>query len=879
MRVHAWVVLGLAMSVAAAQDIDLLAEASAWQAGTDGTGATMVPGPTPDARLAVRVDADGGAEDYPKLTLPLPEPQDWERFMRLRSRVRVTCDDPAVAAKNLTLVLYDQNTLREDLPDRPMTQQCIGHTVPVGQWVEFRDWLLTINRSSVPRLQLYLYEAPPGTKHTYTWEFAELQLEGVGEQAVAFDTEVYSDRAIRGARSETAAEVGTGDGLGLRLGRRGDVAVRLDGKAVGAPGNQPTGLLVRDAMTTDPPMMVGGEVRRDGRDATQRAEMTGPGLRVEATYRAGKDYLEVAGTVTDLRGADRAVTVYLALPVGDEPWTWWDSVAAPRTSGESGLELSYLEAGMGFGQNGMHSKYPLGAVTRPGVGLTLAVRMDEPVVHRIAYNPELRLFFVAVDLGLVSGQTIHGRSLAEAPFRFLLYRHDAEWGFRSALQRYYGFFPQFFTQRVETQGGWYVWGDMASTEGALDAGFRFHWGPSGPEAVKWDNEHGVLSLLYIEPDFYQQTMGDYPEAPTPEQAIERLRKVAEGDETELAAMEKLSYSTSYAPGNWVQEHSLREAVRTVSQAAMGSVSYDAAGRPYAQIGQFPWMGESQWGCIFPNNLDPDIPGGKGAFNVGVYLDYNLKAVEDAGARFSGIGLDSLCGYGQFSRANYRRDQFPYADVPLSFSATDRQPVLVGPFGTVEWLKALAEEMHGRGLVLMTNCSWGMTPGWLTFGAPYLDIFGAEATQFADPDFIRAIAYRKSCSDLPYNPRPPWEVAWHLLHGIYPGHGNELPEMTKHAALLRELNGLGWEPLTYARVDPPTLRLERYGSGASTHLVLHNPGDRPAAARVTLDLEALGLPAGTSAASRFGPPAEWADGVAEFTLGAKETTVLTVNGAE
>jgi hypothetical protein len=258
------------------------------------------------------------------------------------------------------------------------------------------------------------------------------------------------------------------------------------------------------------------------------------------------------------------------------------------------------------------------------------------------------------------------------------------------------------------------------------------------------------------------------------------------------------------------------------------------------IGQYPWMGESKWGCIFPCNLDPSIPQGKGWFNTRVYIDYNLRDYQPPGPHMDGIGLDSFGGYGQDSRANYRREHFRYAHFPLSFSAADRVPVQVVAFASVEWLRELAAEMHGRGLVLMTNCSWGSTPAWLTFAAPYLDIFGAEATQFADPDFIRAIAYRKPCTDLPYNPRPDWEVEWHLLHDIYPGHGNTVEVMGRYAGLLRDLSAAGWEPVTFARVEPAQLRIERYGSGDRVCLVVHNPGTDDVQASIRLDLAALGL---------------------------------------
>ena len=161
---------------------------------------------------------------------------------------------------------------------------------------------------------------------------------------------------------------------------------------------------------------------------------------------------------------------------------------------------------------------------------------------------------------------------------------------------------------------------------------------------------------------------------------------------------------------------------------------------------------------------------------------------------------------------------------LSFSALDHQPVQVAAFATVEWVRDLAREMRAQGKVLMANCSWGFTPGWLTFAAPYLDVFGAEATEFADPDFIRAIANRKPCTDLPYKPRPAWEVPRHWLHAIHPGHGNDLEAMRQSVGVLRELLAAGWEPIPGAR--QPEQRASSVTAGSRIYLVLHNPTKQP-----------------------------------------------------
>jgi len=179
---------------------------------------------------------------------------------------------------------------------------------------------------------------------------------------------------------------------------------------------------------------------------------------------------------------------------------------------------------------------------------------------------------------------------------------------------------------------------------------------------------------------------------------------------------------------------------------------------------------------------------------------------------------------------------------------------------------------------MANCSWNVTPAWLTFAAPYLDVFGAEAPRFADPEFARAIAYRKPCTDLPYNPVADWELPWHLVHGIFPGHGNKVELMAQYAEPLQQLAAAGWEPVTYARVEPAELRIERFGSGKRVFLVVHNPAEQPAGATVAVDWAALGLATDAPIAAVVGDaPTRQGDGLALTVPG--QGTVMFAVGAE
>lgn len=817
--------------------VSLVGNTKQWSADTDRNGAKVSLSKA-GRGLAVAVISDGGTEDFPKARRTFGQPQNWQPYDRIDMRLRVECNDPTVHHKKIVLVFYDDKTRSADVPGSPMRQQALSFTIPVNRWIELSESLATIQRSAIRELVLYLYEAPPPKAHQYRWKIAKLGFDKVTAETALFDMQVHGRSQIKGMQGRPVGSVTTDDGLELNIDDKGGISrIAIDGSTLGdARRDCPSGLLVRDVAKGGPPVMVGGTVEHSGRGISQTSQIASLGLNVSAAYTAHEGYTEIAGTVTDTQGKNRAVTVYMAIPVAEEAWKWWDSVAMARTDVGDSRELANLETGMGYGLCGSHSKYPLGALSlQDRGGLTLAIRMDEPAVHRIAYNARLHSFYLAIDLGLMPENRADGRPLSEAPFRILVYRHDPAWGFRSALHRYYAFFPGFFTKRVSREGGWFAWGDIGESAGALEAGFGFHWGPAGVKAVKWDNAHGPLALYYIEPQTYQQTMEDFSQEPSKEQVLERLQKLVQGDRVELAKVANqpyLVYPLSFGDGD------VSDKIRATAQLATKSFNYDISGLPYCTIGRIDWMHKSQWGAIFSCNLAPGIPEGRGQFNLQRIIFPALRDMEKSGAHYDGVALDSFGGFGEHAAVNYRSEHYRDSRFPLSFSAIDRRPVQVSFFTTVEWLGVLAEKLHGEKKVLMANCSWDYTPGWLAFAAPYLDIFGAEKPQFADPDFIRAITYRKPCTDMPYKPRPTWEVARHWLHAIHPGLGNDLQTMQQHAGLLQDLVAAGWEPITGARAAPADVRIERYGTTTPIYLVLHNPVDQPLSVEVRLEQEIL-----------------------------------------
>jgi hypothetical protein len=83
----------------------------------------------------------------------------------------------------------------------------------------------------------------------------------------------------------------------------------------------------------------------------------------------------------------------------------------------------------------------------------------------------------------------------------------------------------------------------------------------------------------------------------------------------------------------------------------------------------------------------------------------------------------------------------------------------------------------------------------------------------------------------------------LLYGVWPGSGNVgdpaqieplRPLYKRYMPLLRLLGQAGWEPIPYATVTPEPVVVERYGPTAGPlYLVIHNPSETPARAKLSL----------------------------------------------
>ncbi|HIE48407.1 TPA: hypothetical protein EYP84_05915, partial [Candidatus Bipolaricaulota bacterium] len=330
----------------------------------------------------------------------------------------------------------------------------------------------------------------------------------------------------------------------------------------------PGGFLIRDVASESDFRRPIGKVKRTDDGALWSATDDELQLRLMAHYKVMGNCIRIDGEVKDLTGRDRAVTVYFALPLNAIGW-WWSRDIRRNERIQVGNEYTNA-VHIGVGANGRMSWYPLAAVSYERDGVCIAVPLDVPRLFRIAYNATSRELFCAFDFGLSRDTK---KFPARATFSFVLYHFDARWRMRSALQKFYRIFAEAFVKRVEREGIWMPFTDIATVEGFEDFGFAFH---EGNNNVPFDDAHGIYSFVYVEPMSHWLPMPK--ETPrTYDAVIDTLHKDANGVRG--------------------------DARRRYAVATLTSGIYARDGRLTASIRKAPWCD----GALILLNPDPDLP--------------------------------------------------------------------------------------------------------------------------------------------------------------------------------------------------------------------------------------------------------------------------------
>ncbi len=576
---------------------------------------------------------------------------------------------------------------------------------------------------------------------------------------------------------------------------------------------------------------------------------------VELTCRAEglDDAVRFSLRVADTSGDDRAVTLRFQIPVKAEGWSWWDDLSTARTISKGKRYVRYDRDTKGTFPLFW---YPLGAISEGRErGLAFAVPMDPPTLARVGYDGD---FFIEFDLGLSRATS---KFPGRADLTFYLYGFHGEWGLRSAMKKYYDLFPKYFIRRTAREGLWLARTPTHKIEDPEDFGITFHQASSVmTDSVPLDNAMGLYTFLYDEParvgviiPFEKDQEEEVAARPSDEYVLAKLKE--------------------YAADPSLDEHA--SAVRVLDLA-----SHKPDGNPYVYVEAWREVG---WRCLFSSGPDPEVVVSESGETVlETWRKSQLPRILSLHCgRYDGQYIDSAEWLSD--TVNCRKDHFTYADHSLGFHEATGTPGIYTGVTRFKYLKAVRRELLCAGKLMMAN----FTPIRCGFFATLLDVAGTEvwhrreerATEstgdsasetgptVSEYDWrnLQAMYYRRAMMyQKPYCLLLQIPTAAKLrefgmerlvtymnlcaFFAMYPGLGHGLDQAPdpyrdlyrKYMPVIRSLGLAGWEPVTHAATDEPSLRVERYGywSQGTLHFAVRNFGDQQAEGRLTVDSAAL-----------------------------------------
>jgi hypothetical protein len=565
------------------------------------------------------------------------------------------------------------------------------------------------------------------------------------------------------------------------------------------------GLLAEQAQPAEAGFLL-RDVARNSDFVALGHEALGVKLTAQTRREAGVAFYDV--TLEDRTGQDRALTLVYTLPLEQEGLTWFHHPrrAILLTGAKREVMNTTRHA---VGANGLLSRYPFGAVASAGRGRAIGLDPATPLVFRTGCQPVTRELFLACDLGLAPEKPT-------ATFRFCVFDFEAAGGFRGALARYYGIYPDAFVTRIKEQGVWMPFAAISKVTGWEDFGFRFKEGDS---ETAWDDAHGIQTFRYTEPmTWWMALKGDGPR--TLARGMEEARRLA-------AAGDK------------------------AAQAWESSAFADEKGRTPGRVLDTPWCN----GVVWSMNCAPGVAGAVTDFTNkwnAAYLEKQYGASRKASC--DGEYIDSAEAY-VTEELNFRRDHFAGTDRPLCYAAGSRKVGLYKGMIGFEYVRALEREMHARGRFMMANS----TPASWFWLAPLLDVMGTETdwnhggkwSPMSDEELL----YRRAlCKGKPYCflmntdfKTFPYEASEKfmkraLAYGMFPGYfsadastghyftrpelyNRDRPLFKKYVPLCKKVAEAGWDPLTGAVSDNEAVIVERFGSlPEACYLTVYNLAD-------------------------------------------------------
>lgn len=538
--------------------------------------------------------------------------------------------------------------------------------------------------------------------------------------------------------------------------------------------------------------------------------------------------LLLSTTLAGDKTRNRAVTLYYVERFDRPNPVWWRSIRESERLSET--EGSNAVRAGDTGAIGSQTRYPFGCVTSTDKGRALALPPDSgPRIVRIGYHPEAKLLYIAFDLALMPER-------APAPVSIVRYDVSPEWGFRDAARQYYALFPQWYTRRTAIEGIWLPFTAPHTVPKVEDFGIAWH---EGDNSVADDDTRGILSFRYAEPMSFWMVMPP-EESRDYDTAYARLTRIAAGKEKD--------------PRN--AEEGLHQAMATLasgSRAPNGKLNVEFQNAPWAN------------GAVWTLNPNPRMPGEWNKARVNFdRTDADTRYGKNAKGTLDGEYLDSMEGWAH--TLDYGSTSLRASVAPPTFASETFQPTIPTWFSVWEYTYWLRTELDKRKKLIMGNS----TPWSIYAFAPLLDSFGTETNWLGTDGTLRPesdalMAWRRTLAG-----RKPYLLLMNTdydkfdramvekyfarcaFYGIFPSmfsvnaadkpywenpkwYDRDRALFKQYIPLIKSLSAAGWEPVTYARTDTPTVYLERYGTG---YLTVLNSTEKQIDATITVDVAAL-----------------------------------------
>lgn len=576
------------------------------------------------------------------------------------------------------------------------------------------------------------------------------------------------------------------------------------------------------------PRMTGGFFARDvavNSDlyAFEGGLSTNLDLKLSSSIRTMPNHLVVEGTMEDISGRDRAITLMFGVPVEMRNWSWTDDLRNSRII--SGPEEYQNVVPVEAGATGQMSRYPVGAIVSERHGLALGLDPASPALFRIGFHGGLKQFFLAYDFALVKDTVRFPRAVH---FRFVIFRFDPQPGFRAAWQKYCTLFPETSTVRAPQQGLWAPLADVKSIKGWRDFRFRFH---EGDTALRFDDENDLLSFRPSDPLGWWMPL-----------AKDRPRSLAEV----LQARDELRSSTN--------TFLVRGAVATAS------VMHDQFGLPAIQFRNDPGREPVAWSL----NPNPLIPGSTNAatilWNDGVKL--SAYGTTNAGL-LDGEYLDALDSPA-VAELDFRREHLAASTTPLTFARGSWRPAAFKGLLAFEFIRWQATDLRKLNRLLFAS---GTTDRF-GFLCPWLDVIGVDTSWLRDetyqpPDEETLARWRTLAGAKPVLLRLNADFSKFdstmvesylrrsLAYGFWPGmartywqnpawYNRDRALFKRYLPLVETVAEAGWQPVTHATCEKAEVLVERFGPDASgtMYFTLFNHTETMQSGLLKVDLKAL-----------------------------------------